>query len=254
VIHGANNATVGNHRRMTCIPKTLLIPLVMFLYLQAARTEAACLTSDELYEIGNGDQPREFMWKGAHYSSVCECSGNTAGISGGAYACIIGETCRCGTFNGKPWMGAVVHQSSNSVVDFGSNGKAFVRGDRFFLFFAEVKLLKDKMRCSSERSEEEVSYECEIGDGSRITLSSGDFRSLKSVTLYWKGELAPEVASKFVELYGAPDSALLAQELARDTPRAGRRNHQFQLGRHDVSHSFDRPNVDSPAEHWVTIE
>jgi hypothetical protein len=218
-------------------------------------TLAACLTLDQVYEISGGSYPKELIWSGTPYSSTCACSGSTSGISGGAYACSIGETCRCGTFNGKPWMGKVIHRPDERVQDFGSTPKPFVRTDQFFLFFAEVKLVKNQIGCTSERGDGEAAYECPVAPNSVITLSGGGGRSLRSVTLYWKGELPEAVASRFADLYGGDEREALYKELGRTTPREGRRRHNAQLGtRRSIRHELLRVDVDAPAEHWVTIQ
>jgi hypothetical protein len=182
-----------------------------------AGTLAACLTMDQVYEISGGGHPKELIWSGTHYSSTCACPGATSGISGGAYACSLGERCRCGTVDGKPWLGTVVHRPDQQVHDFGSTPKPFLRTDHFFLFFMEVNLLKNRIGCISERSDGEASYVCHVAPDVTITLSGGGARSLRSVTLYWKEELPEAVANRFADLYGGQERELLHKELGRTT-------------------------------------
>ena len=215
---------------------------------------AACLTWDQVYELGGGNVPSELVWQGVHYSSACACTGVTSGLSDGAYACRLGETCRCGTFNGKPWMGKVVHQPEAPVPDFGSAPKPFVRTNHFFTFPIELKILQSKISCPATQHETQWEYVCGVSPDTTITLATSGGNGVRSVTFYWKGNLPESLLADIVDLYGGNDREVLRKELGRTTPQEGHRYYRGKLGnRRWIEHKFFRPEFESPAEHWVTV-
>ena len=254
MIHGMTKIRDGRRIRFILYQSLVLVAFEIF---SLSAVHGSCLTMDQVYEISGGNYPKHFKWKGANYSSSCRCRNpvSTSGISGDGFACLLGTVCRCGTYNGVPWMGVVKADDDNPQLDLGSSPRPMKRKDGFYLFFTEINELRRQLTCLSTNEIEEVRFECTTSANSIVTIHGGGGRSVSSIELFWEGELPKHIELEFVALYGGNDKAILEKELKRTTPRVGRRNKRFSIGPwKNSSHTFWREAYDIPAHHWITIQ
>lgn len=231
--------------------KGLRIALRFIALLLAINTaSAACIGNDDVYEIAGGNYPDEFRWKGQHYVHTCDSPGFICSPGW----CTIGESCSCGTSNGRPLLGKYRSSPASQVPDFGQTIKSWDRSRGFALFFLEARIIQREFACGAAKHEPDRLLECRTSSKSVLTLSSGGLRNVRDVSLSWTDELPPNVAKTFAATYGGANADKLTTLLTLTTPQPGRRRHSECIGPFTrATHYFNRANWDVPAEHEVTI-
>jgi hypothetical protein len=217
-----------------------------------ALAQGKCLTGDQVYQIAAGDLVRAVRWQGDAFTSTCDCGGVISGVSGDVQMCTVGSVCQCGTYNGRPWMGKVVLQPQDQVIDFGSTFKAFVRKRSFMRRFYELWLLDQRIGCVRLSNDADVATAtCTVAAGVNIKLHGWD--AIQEVDISWIGDLDPGLQGKFADLYVPDDKQPLLDSFALSTGIVGTRGRKFVAGWLHGSHWFNKPDESSPVEHNVSL-
>jgi hypothetical protein len=83
---------------------------------------ADCIETAVLQSSIGGDFPHQLKFHGQHYSRICDCGGVISGAETiseeKSVYCTIGSQCRCGTYNGRPWLGRVISEPSEPIPEY----------------------------------------------------------------------------------------------------------------------------------------